>query len=128
MCNATDDFRLDIAHFFSLLALECSSVMVEGGAAVISSFLETMSAGPEERKQKNDSEDKQKQEQASSQKTLFDQLVVTIAPTLIGGYRCTSSLLPNSTRDGQTCFPRLESLHYTVLGSDIVLRGDCKKH
>ena len=79
------------------------SVMVEGGAQVITSFLRDR---------------------------LADHAIVTIAPMLVGGLPALDQSLsatahdraPGSTDESQ--FPRLANLEYRWLGEDIVLQGD----
>jgi GTP cyclohydrolase II len=73
--------------------LGVNSLMVEGGAQIITSFLATR---------------------------LVDQVVLTIAPMLVGGLRVMDYL-------GQAqmhCFPRLRQVSYQRLGEDLVLRGE----
>jgi len=70
-----------------------NSLMVEGGAQIITSFLAAR---------------------------LVDQVVLTIAPMLVGGLRVMDYL-------GQAqvnCFPRLRRVSYQHLGEDLVLRGE----
>ena len=70
-----------------------NSLMVEGGAQIITSFLAAR---------------------------LVDQVVLTIAPMLVGGLRVMDYL-------GQaqvSCFPRLRRVSYQRLGEDLVLRGE----
>jgi len=74
--------------------LGVSSLMVEGGAQIITSFLASR---------------------------LVDQVVVTIAPLLVGGLRVVDNLGYLSLKKG---LPRLGNLSYQVLGDDLVLRGE----
>ena len=67
-----------------------NSLMVEGGAQIITSFLASR---------------------------LVDQVILTIAPLLVGGLRVVDSL-----RRGP--FPRLGNLTYQRLGEDLVLMGE----
>jgi len=67
-------------------------LMVEGGAQIITSFLASR---------------------------LVDQMVLTIAPLLVGGLRVVDFLGPSPLRR----FPRLRHLSYQQLGDDLVLRG-----
>jgi riboflavin-specific deaminase-like protein len=69
------------------------SVMVEGGTRIITSML---SSG------------------------LVDQLLITIAPRLVGGMRAID-VLPESVRAGLS---RLHNLHFASLEGDLVIRGD----
>jgi GTP cyclohydrolase II len=73
--------------------LDISSVMVEGGAQIIASFLASR---------------------------LVDQLVLTIAPVLVGGLKVVDTLGQFPLRR----FPRLRHLSYQRLGEDLVLRGE----
>jgi len=68
-----------------------NSLMVEGGAQIISSFLASR---------------------------LVDQIVLTIAPLMVGGLRVMEGRPPLKG------FPRLRHLSYQRLGEDLVLRGD----
>jgi GTP cyclohydrolase II len=70
--------------------LGINSLMVEGGAQIINSFLSAR---------------------------LIDQIVITIAPMLVGGLRVLDHSFPAN-------FPRLRNLHYQQIGEDLVLRGD----
>lgn len=70
-----------------------NSLMVEGGAQIITSFLTSR---------------------------LVDQVVLTIAPLLVGGLRVVDHLGHSSMRR----FPRLRHLSYQQLGEDLVLRGE----
>jgi len=68
-------------------------LMVEGGAQIITSFLASR---------------------------LVDQVVLTIAPLLVGGLRVVDHLGHASRRR----LPRLKNLSYQQLGDDLVLRGE----
>ncbi|MGB8992321.1 MAG: RibD family protein [Desulfobaccales bacterium] len=70
-----------------------NSLMVEGGAQIITSFLAAR---------------------------LVDQVVLTIAPLLVGGLRVVDRLGHTPRRR----FPRLTSLSYQQLGDDLVVRGE----
>ena len=67
--------------------------MVEGGAQIITSFLGCR---------------------------LVDQVVLTIAPLLVGGLRVVDRLGPTPMKP----FPRLRHLHYQPMGEDLVLWGE----
>ncbi len=67
--------------------------MVEGGAQVITSFLAAR---------------------------LVDQVILTIAPLLLGGLRVGDGMGPADLR----WFPRLRNLTYQRLGEDLVLMGE----
>jgi riboflavin biosynthesis pyrimidine reductase len=73
--------------------MDINSLMVEGGAQVIMSFLASR---------------------------LVDQVVLTIAPLLVGGLRVVNHL----THSSRQRFPRLKCLSYQQLGDDLVLRGE----
>ncbi|MDD2901750.1 MAG: GTP cyclohydrolase II [Syntrophales bacterium] len=70
-----------------------NSLMVEGGAQIITSFLASR---------------------------LVDQVVLTIAPMLVGGLRVMDYLGQHQV----SCFPRLRRVSYQRLGEDLVLRGE----
>lgn len=71
------------------------SIMVEGGATVITNFL---------------------------RQQLVDHLILTIAPSLIGGQQALSSLSTGEER-GIKAYPQLENLQYRWLGDDLVMEG-----
>jgi GTP cyclohydrolase II len=73
-------------------SMEINSLMVEGGAQIITSFLTSR---------------------------LVDQVVLTIAPLLVGGLRVVDHLGQLRPR-----LPRLINLSYQQLGDDLVLRGE----
>jgi GTP cyclohydrolase II len=84
---------VDLAALLKNLgSMGISSLMVEGGAQIITSFLTTR---------------------------LVDQVVLTIAPLLVGGLRVVDHLGHSRRR-----LPRLINLSYQQLGDDLVLRGD----
>jgi 3,4-dihydroxy 2-butanone 4-phosphate synthase/GTP cyclohydrolase II len=68
------------------------SILVEGGAQVITSFLAAR---------------------------FVDQVVITIAPLFLGGYRALDRSVDIAPR-----MPRLRNVSYQRLGADIVLRGE----
>jgi 3,4-dihydroxy 2-butanone 4-phosphate synthase/GTP cyclohydrolase II len=70
------------------------SLMVEGGSTVITSFL---------------------------RQRLVDHLILTIAPTLIGGHGALQSLRPEGDTDAG--YPSLSNVQYRWLGEDLVLEG-----
>jgi 3,4-dihydroxy 2-butanone 4-phosphate synthase/GTP cyclohydrolase II len=90
-----------------------STIMVEGGAQIITSFLSDH---------------------------LADQVVVTIAPLLVGGLRAVQAMtgMPQATRAERAIqatngfsephtsspFPRLMNTYYEKVGNDFVIRGD----
>jgi riboflavin-specific deaminase-like protein len=85
---------VDLAGLLEQLgSMGINSLMVEGGAQIITSFLASR---------------------------LVDQVVLTIAPLLVGGLRVVDHLGHSSLRR----FPRLKNLSYQQLGDDLVLRGE----
>ena len=76
-----------------LAAMGLNSLMVEGGAQIITSFLAAR---------------------------LVDQVILTIAPLLVGGLRVVDNLGYANLRR----FPRLRTLSYQRLGEDLVLMGE----
>jgi GTP cyclohydrolase II len=85
---------VDLAALLDHLGgLGVNSLMVEGGAQIITSFLASR---------------------------LVDQIVLTIAPLLVGGLRVVDNLGYSPLRR----FPRLRNLSYLVCGEDLVLRGE----
>jgi GTP cyclohydrolase II len=85
---------IDLADLLERLgSMGLNSLMVEGGAQIITSFLTSR---------------------------LVDQVVLTIAPLLVGGLRVVNPLGHSSRRR----FPRLHRLSYQQLGDDLVLRGE----
>eukprot|EP00457_Paulinella_chromatophora_P008741 gb/GEZN01008785.1/.p1 GENE.gb/GEZN01008785.1/~~gb/GEZN01008785.1/.p1 ORF type:complete len:331 (-),score=35.48 gb/GEZN01008785.1/:76-1068(-) len=126
--------QVDLHDMFRKLKRFVDSVMVEGGATVISSLLQ--------------------------QPHLIHQMVVTTAPVLVGGYHAVTSLLSASSSSAPSSpstssvippsssspllalsgtsalaltpskpsFPRLTNVSYVVLGDDIVCRGDFQNH
>ncbi|MBM4284096.1 MAG: RibD family protein [Deltaproteobacteria bacterium] len=88
------DGWIDLAALLSRLAeLDVDSLMVEGGAQIITSFLASR---------------------------LVDQVVVTIAPLLVGGLGVVDKFsLPHPCT-----FPRLRRLTYEQAGEDLILMGE----
>jgi GTP cyclohydrolase II len=72
--------------------MEVTSLMVEGGAQVITSFISSK---------------------------LVDQVIVTVAPVLVGGLRVLESSLQLPLGD----FPRLQRVSFHQVGKDLVLWG-----
>jgi len=70
-----------------------NSVMVEGGAQIISSFLGCQAV---------------------------DQIIVTIAPVLVGGVR----VLDFRQQPQPKVFPRLINIEYQRIGEDLIVRGE----
>ncbi len=85
---------VDLDCLLKLLSdLGLNSLMVEGGAQVITSFLVSR---------------------------LVDQMVLTIAPWLVGGLRVVENVGPSHLPH----LPRLRHLSYARLGEDLVVRGE----
>ena len=70
-----------------------NTLMVEGGAQIIANFLASR---------------------------LVDQVIVTIAPVVVGGLRVVDSVSLFQSNN----FPRLRQLHYQQVGDDLVVRGE----
>ena len=85
--NGLVDLEALLRH---LAEMGIDSLMVEGGAQIITSFLAAR---------------------------LVDQIILTIAPLLVGGLRVVDNL-------GRGCFPRLSNLTYQRLGEDLILMGE----
>jgi 3,4-dihydroxy 2-butanone 4-phosphate synthase/GTP cyclohydrolase II len=84
---------VDLAALLEHLGnLGINSLMVEGGAQIITSFLSFR---------------------------MVDQIVLTIAPMLVGGLRVVDNF-----GGYLRSFPRLQNLSYQRLGEDLVLRGE----
>jgi GTP cyclohydrolase II len=88
--NGWVDLALLLEHLGSV---DINTLMVEGGAQIITSFLAAR---------------------------LVNQVVLTIAPLLVGGVRVVDHLGPAPRRR----LPRLKNLSYQQLGDDLVLRGE----
>lgn len=71
-----------------------NSVMVEGGSSILTSCLQT-----------------------ATQQHFIDLVIVTIAPTFIGGLRAVDGLLSQDP----TAFPRLKQPCYYILEKDLVI-------
>ena len=82
----------------ALADCDIRSLMVEGGAQVITSLLRQQRA---------------------------DHLILTVAPMFVGGLSAlgTTNGTPTAVGDGTT-FPELANIHYRWLGKDLVLHGD----
>jgi GTP cyclohydrolase II len=85
---------IDLSALLNLLGDKgINSLMVEGGAQIITNFLASR---------------------------LVDQVVVTIAPVVVGGVRVVDNLgFFNSDH-----FPRLQEVAYQQMGEDLVIRGE----
>ncbi len=90
----TNNGWLDLNSLLKYLNMKgINSLMVEGGAQIITSFLTSR---------------------------LVDQIVLTIAPMLVGGLRVVDNLGQSPFRR----FPCLRNVSYQRLGEDLVLRGE----
>lgn len=88
------DDRISLPEVLALLArLGIQRLMVEGGSQVITSFI---------------------------QARLVDQLLVTIAPTVVGGLRGVQGLGIGQADQ----IPRLTNLHTEQLADNVIMRGD----
>lgn len=91
-----DDGRVNLHEALSMLSNKgIGSLMVEGGANVISAFLK---------------------------ERLADALVLTIAPTMIGGYKAVNDLGFSSQRQ----LPQISPLHTGRLGDDLIMWGNLR--
>ncbi len=89
----TADARVSLPHLLAALRAEgLTSLMVEGGAGIITSFIRSQ---------------------------LVDEIVLTIAPLLVGGMHAISGPLSADT----TALPRLRNLTWQQLGSDLIVQG-----
>jgi 3,4-dihydroxy 2-butanone 4-phosphate synthase/GTP cyclohydrolase II len=73
------------------------SLMVEGGTEILTSFMNQQAV---------------------------NHLIVTVAPTLVGGKPVFHSLSPNDGAEDQPSFPELENIQYRWLGDDLILEGE----
>ena len=90
---ARADGRVNLGVLLERLGdLAIDNLMVEGGTRIITSFLSEQ---------------------------LADYLIVTIAPTLVGGLHAVGNL----GKSQLTHFPRLQDWHYEQLGEDLILSG-----
>jgi len=86
--------RVNLPDALSLLCKKGSRMlMVEGGSQVITAFLKAQ---------------------------LADALVLTIAPTLVGGYKGVGSL----GIDSKSLLPQIRPLYSQMLGDDLIMWGD----
>ena len=79
----------------ALAERDIESVMVEGGATVITSFL---------------------------RQQFVDHLILTIAPSLIGGQQALASIA-GGQEGAIGAYPQLENLQYRWMGNDLVMEG-----
>jgi riboflavin biosynthesis pyrimidine reductase len=106
-----------------------ASLMVEGGASIISAFLATLSKSssttPTPTPLSTTSSPATTIATPSmdttslSSSSLINQIIITIAPTMIGGLKAVDQ--PLSTTN---VFPRLKNVTFNQLGVDCVCRGD----
>ncbi|MGD2099832.1 MAG: dihydrofolate reductase family protein [Desulfobacterales bacterium] len=90
ICATGSDDRIDLFALMDLLtAKRINSIMVEGGARVITSFVKAK---------------------------LVDQLIITIAPKLLGGLQVL-----NSRELGIAHYMECKLVHYQHLGNDIIV-------
>lgn len=89
-----DNGGLDLPEVLQILGgMGVNGVMVEGGAQIITSFLACQAV---------------------------DQVIVTIAPVLVGGVRVLDFLHQPRPK----VFPRLINVDYQRVGEDLIVRGD----
>jgi 3,4-dihydroxy 2-butanone 4-phosphate synthase/GTP cyclohydrolase II len=82
--------RVDLAALLNQLGkMGVDTLMVEGGAGIITSFLK---------------------------KQLVDRLILTVAPTMIGGLHGVTEMSPP--------LPNLRNMQYTQLGQDLIIAGN----
>jgi len=108
VCNSTSDNRVDLRDMLQKLGHLFESIMVEGGASIITALLqETFTVHPAA--------------PPSGWCPLVSQVVLTIAPVLIGGMRSVQCLLPcTSDANGAQVFPRFVNPTYFRLGDDMI--------
>jgi GTP cyclohydrolase II len=95
VCPSDSAGRVDLAALLPALAEDgIHNLMVEGGAAVITSFL---------------------------REGLADQAVITVAPCFIGGL---PAVLGDDPGKPFTEFPRLENMGVELMGTDLVVWGE----
>ncbi len=96
--SADQNGRVSLADLlFSLGKLGINSLMVEGGARVITSFLALR---------------------------LVDQVILTIAPVFVGGLRAVEELVGSAENGDLAGFPRLAAAGSERMGEDIVVWGE----
>jgi len=85
--------RIDLDDMLAQLSHLVDSLMVEGGAAVIQSFL-------------------------ASSSPLVDEILITISPILVGGVKSIAQLLPQPSSKF-----KLQNVRYSIVGSDFVMQA-----
>jgi len=89
--------RIPLPDLLTELAdMGISTLMVEGGAQVITSFL---------------------------RQRLVDRIVITLAPLFVGGLRAIDRLLLEDDNSPANLLPRLQDLGYERLGDDLIVWG-----
>ncbi len=95
---STQDGRVDLERFFGKLGkLSMGKIMLEGGAALISSFLSAK---------------------------LVRKVVITIAPLFIGGLNVIDTPI---LKNGLAKLPRINAPQFTQIGNDVILWGEMNK-
>ena len=95
--RSTPEGRIDLVEALQQLkSLGYESLMVEGGARVITSVL---------------------------RQRLAHQLLLTISPRFVGGLRAVNGT-PDATDDPKLSLPQLCNIHYQWLAEDLILRAD----
>ncbi len=97
-CNGSED-HLDLEVLLDQLGDRgVKSIMVEGGAEVITSFL---------------------------RERLVNHLIITVAPMLVGGVSALGNpLSPQKNGTSIDAFPSLKDIHYQWMDTDLILRAD----
>lgn len=96
----------DGLKFLKKKPYQIDTLMVEGGGQVITSFMRL---------------------HCNKSNTFFiNQIIITIAPTFVGGVKAVKSLLPyfDQNSDGEYRFPRLINMTTEMKGNDIVIKGN----
>ena len=142
ICKATPSGTVDFEDlFYTQLGNRFASVMVEGGACIISAFLDDI-VQKQRRATTSSTDDSDRHDQHAdpdhvnddasalrpARTPLVDQIVVTIAPVFVGGYRpltvCAGAACQSGGEPRQPSCPRLVNVSYTRCGEDVVCRGD----
>ena len=93
-----DDGRIDLGQLWRRLKDRgLHSVMVEGGASIITSVLTSR---------------------------LADQFLLTVSPRFVGGLRAVNPQRHDESNGDAIQMPRLRNLHYQWLAEDLIIRGD----
>lgn len=95
--SANQSGRIDLTSFIGQLrSLEIKSVMLEGGATLIASFMASR---------------------------LIHKVIITIAPSFIGGLNVLQEAIP---KDDDGNFPQIQSPKVKQLGDDLIVWGKIK--